>query len=242
MTLVVTTASARGITVVGDRAVTRRTESGDQVFEARKVWYSPAANAALAFWGNVNLPADESFEDWARRFVAGIRSRETVESICERLVAMLNPQLEHLGKSWSFLRRGIHVSGYDGDLPIIFHVHTGDPKAFHHALEVHRDYPDIHAGGRERYRHLLDKGALAQLRNGYYELFASLAKRAFESRTELSAILAAPVPSPTLAGQAAFDEALVRFAADILKSTDLTRSIGTKLDVLAFTAEGQVAL
>ena len=62
MTLVVTTASARGITVVGDRAVTRQSDAGVEILEARKVWYSPKANLALAFWGNANFPGSESLE------------------------------------------------------------------------------------------------------------------------------------------------------------------------------------
>ena len=203
MTLVVTTASAKGITVVGDRAVTRRSQSGDEIFEARKVWYAAEANVALAFWGNANLPGGQSLEDWARQFAMSINGDDSVTTVCERLVGTLNPELESLGMSWSSMRRGIHVSGYESDVPVIFHVHTGDPKAFHHCLELHRDYPDIHGGGLEHYRELLGSGGLAQLRNGYYELFATLAQTAFDARG--SSILrtrrSRPGPLPSRAGR-----------------------------------------
>ncbi len=238
MTLVVTSASAFGITVVGDRAVTRRSDSGVEILAAKKVWYSPEANVALAFWGNANLSGDESLEEWARRFVSNIQSHDSVASVCERLVSTLNPELESLGNSWSYLRREIHVSGYENDLPVIFHVHTGDPREFHHSLEVHRDYPDIHGGGPEKYRQHLDNGGLVQLRNGYYGLFATLAQVVFESRADLSALLERQVPAPSQNGQAAFDEALVRLAAGILKSAQLPQSVGTDLDVVSFTSRG----
>ena len=242
MTLVVTTASVSGITVVGDRAVTRRSDAGVEILEAQKVWYAQEANAALAFWGNADLPNGESLEEWAGRFVSKIKGDDNVATIFNRLVNTLNPELESLGKTWSHLRRGIHVSGYENGLPVIFHVHTGDPRAFHHALEVHRDYPDIHGGGVEPYRKHLQAGGFAQLRNGYYELFATLARTVFESQNELSSLFGVPVPAPTLHGQAAFDEALVRLAGGLLKSAQLPQSVGIEPDVIAFTPEGRVSL
>lgn len=242
MTLVVTSASSQGITVVGDRAVTRRSQSGVEIIESKKVWYACEANVALAFWGNANLPSGESLEDWAARFVTNITGIDSVSSVSERLVSVLNPLLESLGNSWSSLRRGVHVSGYENDVPVIFHVHTGDPKAFHHALEVHRDYPDLHGGGLDSYRQLLADGGLAQLRNGYYELFVTLAQAACDARGALSSLLGVPVPAPSLQGQAAFDEALVRLSAGMLKSAQLPQSVGADLDVIAFNAKGRVQL
>jgi len=242
MTLVVTTASVNGITVVGDRAVTRRSDAGVEIHEAQKVWYAPEANVALAFWGNADLPNGESLEEWAGRFVSKIEGNDNVATISDRLVNTLNPELESLGKAWSHLRRGIHVSGYENGLPVIFHVHTGDPRAFHHALEVHRDYPDVHGGGVEPYRQHLQAGGFAQLRNGYYELFATLARTIFESQKELSSLFGVPVPAPTLHGQAAFDETLVRLAGGLLKSAQLPQRVGIEPDVIAFTPQGRVSL
>ena len=171
-----------------------------------------------------------------------IKTNDTVATVSELLVSTLNPELESLGRPWSYLRRGIHVSGYENGLPVIFHVHTGDPRAFHHALEVHRDYPDIHGGGLEPYRQHLAIGGFAQLRNGYYGLFATLARTAFESQEELSSLLGVPVPAPTIRGQAAFDEALVRLAGGLLKSAQLPQSVGTEPDVIAFTSQGETSL
>ncbi len=242
MTLVVTTASARGITVVGDRAVTRRTDSGREILEARKVWYAKKANVALAFLGNADLPGGESLENWARRFVTKIERNDTVATTCDRLVSTLNPKLKSLEKPWGDLRRGIHVSGYENGLPVIFHVHTGDPQAFHHALEVHRDYPDIHGGGPEQFCLHLETGGFAQLRNGEYGLYATLARTVFESQKELSSLLGVPVPATTLCGQAAFDETLVRLASGILKSAQLPQRVSAKLDVIAFTPDGRATL
>lgn len=245
MTLVVTSASAQGITIVGDRAVTRRSQSGTEILESQKVWYAPEANVGLAFWGNADLPGGLSLEDWAGRFVASIPGNDSVSEVCKRLVKDLNPRLDSLvesGRRLSDLRRGIHVSGYENDVPVIFHVHTGDPKSFHHPLKVHCDYPDIHGGGLSVYRDLLANGGLAQLRNGYFELFATLARAAFDARGELSSLLRVPVPAPTLKGQAAFDEALVRLSAGMLKSAELPQRISEDIDVIAFTAQGRQQL
>jgi hypothetical protein len=242
MTLVVTTASARGITVVGDRAAARRSGGRTEILSTKKVWFSSNANIALACWGNADLPRNQPLEEWIGAFVDGIQKNAGVETVCERLANQLNPLLDSLERPLSRLRRGIHVSGYENGVPVIFHVHTGDPRAFHHPLRLYRDYPDIHGGGREHYRQFLDSGGFAQLRNGQYELFVTLAQRAFESQRDLSALLGTPVPADTLRGQATFDEALVRFAHGILKSAELPPTVSSDLDVIAFTADGQVIL
>jgi hypothetical protein len=237
MTIVVTTASRLGITVVGDRAITRPESNGPQIFHGKKVWYSPAANVALAFWGNVYYPGT-SLEEWAGQFTASIKTSETVFSIAQRLADNMNAALEPTGRLWSDLRRGVHVSGYENALPVILHVHTGDPKIVNHELRVHRDFPDIHGGGPENYRLNLDAGARVQLRNGAHELFVTVAILAEESRPQLSLFLRTPVPAPTLSGQASFDAAIVRFAAEIITSSNLPPTVSTELDVVAFTDAG----
>ena len=242
MTLVVTTASELGITVVGDRAVTRSSSLGLEILEARKVWYSKKANIALAFWGNANLPGGKSLQDWARQFTDTINRRDTVSEVCDRLADTLNLELECLGKEWWEMRRGIHVSGYENGVPVIFHVHTGDPQLFHHSLEVHRDYPDVHVGDAEEYRRRLGHSEFFQLRNGYFGLFEILAKGVFESGDELSKLLKKPIPARSLEGQAAFDEALVRLAAGILKAAQLPQSVSPRLDTIAFTSQGRVRI
>lgn len=237
MTIVVTTASRLGITVVGDRAITRPESDGPQIFHAKKVWYSPAANVALAFWGNAYCPGT-SLEQWAGQFTASIERAETASSVAQRLADSMNATLEPTGRLWSDLRRGVHVSGYENALPVVLHVHTGDPNIVHHALRVHRDFPDIHGGGPENHRRNLDAGARVQLRNGAHELFVTVAILAEESRPQLSRFLRAPVPAPTLSGQASFDAAIVRFAAEVIRSSNQPQIVSTELDVVAFTDTG----
>lgn len=237
MTIVVTTASRLGITVVGDRAITRPESNGPQIFQGKKVWYSPAANVALAFWGNVYYPGT-SLEEWAGRFTASIEPSETVSSVAQRLADSMNAELARTGRLWSDLRRGVHVSGYENALPVILHVHTGDPRIAHHELCVHRDFPDTYGGGPEDYLRHLDAGARVQLRNGAHELFVTVAILAEESRPQLSHFLRAPVPAPTLSGQASFDAAIVRFAAEVIRSSNLPQTVSTDLDIVAFTDAG----
>ena len=239
MTLVVSTASARGISVVTDRAVSRRTGTALELYSAQKGWYSAKANIALAFWGNATLPDGQALERWAERFVNDVTEHDTPASVAGRLASELNPMLERLTAHWSKMRRGVHVSGYEGDLPVIFHVHTGDPRGFHHALEVHRDFPDVHVGSAETYRAHLAGGGFVQLRNGQHELFATVAQLSTELQSELSTILRTPVPAQTLRGQALFDEALVRFAAGILKSADQHQVVSDLVDIITFTADGK---
>src|SRR4051812_34124315 len=117
MTLVVTTASRFGISLVGDRAVSRRVDNNLPTVaerETRKVFHSATANIALACWGNTDFPGVDYFT-WVNNFVnddiqEGMSVRDVATFLGERLTTQLRP-LSDERHSWSSLRRGIHVSG-----------------------------------------------------------------------------------------------------------------------------------
>jgi hypothetical protein len=76
MTIVVTTASKYGISVVGDRAVSRRKGSDTPTVladEATKIHYSADSNMALACWGNTHF-AGQDYGRWISEWAQG-RSR-----------------------------------------------------------------------------------------------------------------------------------------------------------------------
>jgi len=240
MTLVVTTASKRGITVVGDRASAIDINGRVEFATATKVRYSPKARMAFAFWGKADFPQGQSYEKWAEDFVSSLEEGVSVKVASERLAESLNEILESMGRYWYQQRRGIHVSGYQDDLPVIYHVHTGDPNAYHHRLMAYPDVPDIQFGDLGTYRRHLETGGYVQLRNGFYELFAAFADNIYENRDELTQMLKSTFPAPSLRGQATLDETVVRMVNGLMRAAELPERVGVEIDVIAFDQHGLV--
>jgi hypothetical protein len=228
MTLVVTTATARGITVVGDKAESQGL--GDEklvIPNSTKIFYSPAANISFAVWGNAEWPNDIGpYTDWFKKSIVdtlpkGTKLEEAGGIICDRV----NPILEQMGGGdYSSLRRGIHLAGYVDFVPRVYHVHTGDHPlpAPQHELRLHRDYPDIHVKAdtdEERmrvYRYALRHGPLPQLRNGRHDVMGVVLTSIDNVVRTFERVYHVTVPAPTLAAQLAYDAAIVTFSAGLM--------------------------
>ena len=246
MTLVVTTASRFGITLVGDRAVSHLVGGqpptvADQ--EARKVFHSAAANIALACWGNTDCPGVDYFT-WLNTFVdgdirGGMSLREVAVLLGQRLTAQLQPLADERHGRWSSLRRGIHLSGYVDGVPCIYHVHTGAPERWHHNPRPYFDYPDEYGGSMETYKAGLASGAYAQLFNGFHELFGVVGESIKPLRERLEEEFELTIPAPTLRAQLEYSRALVRFAAGMLRAADRAPQVSTEVDVIAFNDSGR---
>src|SRR5689334_20612944 len=148
MTLVVTSVSALGVSVVGDKAASFPV--GAETFAtptATKVYYSAPLNMSFAIWGSAASPG-VSYEQWFADLVLnGLPSDAGLDVVSQTIAREINSLLAPLKTSWAELRRGIHVGGYESGVPCIYHVHTGAPSASQHELRVFRDFPDIHGGG-----------------------------------------------------------------------------------------------
>ena len=247
MTLVISTASSHGITVVGDRAISQRVDSGPLAVlatPAEKLFYSDSANLAFACWGSAAFDG-ESYEQWLRRFVNTIASGTSLAEASDELASQLNSRLNSLAArlhGWADLHRGIHVSGYVDDLPCIYHVHTGDPNIAHHPLRVYRDFPDIYAEGDENYRRTLASGKYAQIFNGFHELYGTVGGKVGELRDELQRQFDVIIPAPSLRGQLELSRALVRFAGGLLRAADRAPQVSLEITDVAFTQAGRIMI
>ena len=123
MTLVVSDISRHGIVIVGDSAIT--TGGGAAQGGAAKVHYSPAANVGFATWGDARV-GDIYMDEWLSDFAENhIPKSTSVEKVGQLLVDTLNPLMATNGRTWDDMRRGSHVAGYRGKVPVLFHVHSG---------------------------------------------------------------------------------------------------------------------
>jgi hypothetical protein len=245
MTIVVTTASQCGITVVGDKAQTSGAGENRQVRnDARKVHYSSAANISLAFWGSARMPRGESLELWARSFVDSLASMDSLYAVGRRLAAEMTSALQLLYSEdvgWEALRRGVHVAGYAHGLPCIYHVHTGNPSLWHGPPQLFCDFPNGHFKSVSKYRRHLAAHRCAQLRNGKYALFGNTFDLLQEVRLKHARVAGFAPVTANLGLQLAIDALALQLAAkkDALESATL--SVSENVDCVAFTASGLVA-
>jgi hypothetical protein len=246
MTLVVTTVSRNGITLVGDRAVSEKRDETVRVIdkEARKVFHSAAANIGFAAWGSVTFPGN-SYGQWLSDFVDALPAATSLSDAADLLASELNAQLGPIAErkhGWADLRRGIHVSGYVADLPCVYHVHTGDPNIANHELRVHYDFPVIHGGGEDEYARRLRAGVRFQLFNGFHELFGKVGESLAPLRTRLEEEYGVPIPAPSLRGQIEFDRTCLRLVAGLLRAAERVPAVSVELFDLAFDRSGIVEM
>lgn len=248
MTIIVSTVSQHGITVVGDRAVSRRSGDDDLTVldsGADKVFYSDAANIAFACWGNTDF-GGTPYSDWIRGIVlSAIEPGMSLLAASEMLADQINQRLAPIAESrrgWSSLRRGVHVSGYVDSLPCIYHVHTGAPEEGHHPLRVYRDFPDVHGGGADTHQQNLARGKRAQVFNGFHELFGLVGDAFGDLRDRLETEFDVRIPAPTLRGQLELDRALIRFAAGLLRAGDRAPQVSLDVTDVAFNASGRIVV
>jgi hypothetical protein len=248
MTLVTTTASSFGITVVADTAVSRRIrDEPATIVEApgEKIFYSERANIALAGWGSADFPKGESYAEFLASLADGFDENTSLEAAAERVAHQLDEKLRALAEElhgWGILRRGVHVSGFVRGIPHIYHVHTGDPNHGSHAPRVYRDYPDIHIGTEAVYLAELAGGKRMQLFNGFHELFGLIGESMTPLRRRLEAEFNVKIPAPSLQGQLEFDRALVTLAGGLLRAGGLLSQVSIETTYVAFTPAGRAQL
>lgn len=175
MTLVVTSVSLRGITVVTDKAASW--PHGDQTAAnsaESKSFVSHDARIAVAIWGSTRWPGG-GYSKWVRAFVAGLEPGADLHDAATRFANEVNETLHPA--NWSDDRRGAHFVGYVHDLPHLYHVHTGPAEGPQGPLSVHREYPELLKGDERAYRRALKRGEIFLLRNGRYDLHAIVGGR-----------------------------------------------------------------
>ena len=221
MTLVVTEVSeAFGCVVVGDSAVT----AGTKVFYgAEKIHYSSVANVGFAVWGNACLSGGR-VDEILSLFVSNLGSSDTPRSAGSALAALLAHEGKADGRDWRALRGGVHVCGYEGALPVLFHVHTGaDLPAPQGPYKLYEDYPDASAG--------------CHLRNGYYKMFAGLFD-GMQHYAEQLRRLGFEWPHKFVEDRVSYYSIMVDTVARTLEAARRVPSVGGRVSAFAFNRNG----
>jgi hypothetical protein len=221
MTLVITEVSkAFGCVVVGDSAVLVGT---NVEFGAEKIHYSTEATIGFAIWGNACL-AGQRVDELISSYVSQLKSSASPRSAGHDLAALLNFQGKKDGRTWEALRGGVHVSGYEGSSPVLFHVHTGhDPPAPQGPFRLYEDFPDASAG--------------VQLRNGYYKMFAALYDGMQHYAAGLQE-LGFKWPSESIEDRVSYYTIMVDAAARTLKAAGRVPAVGGNVSSFAFNRSG----
>jgi hypothetical protein len=239
MTLVVTTVSKYGITVVGDKAASWVYGQGIATnAQERKVFVSTTARISVALWGSAGWPGG-GWSQWVLQFVNSVTAEESLDVVAERFCTEVNAQLNRLDIEPG--RRGAHFAGFVKGIPHLYHVHTGGEGETQHGLRVFRDFPEIHVGGEKEYRDALGAGHIFMLRNGLYGLHTLMGgERLDELRRDFQSQYGKPLPAPNLEGQLWFSASLVRLAAGLILAADAAATVSEDLDGFAFDETGGV--
>lgn len=137
--------------MVGDSALSYENREGEIKRVERgisKLDYIPDLNIGLAYWGNacasVGVGGISIPEAVLRLFRIRNFQRTTMYEIGQAIADELNPLLEIQATArggWSQVRCGIHLAGFWGTQPQLFHVHCGHDTEEPHELKVYMDFP-----------------------------------------------------------------------------------------------------
>jgi hypothetical protein len=222
VTLVITEVSDNfGCVVVGDSAVTI---GGIRVvFGAEKIHYSSEANIGFAIWGNACF-SGRRVDTIISHFVSGLTPAASPRSAGRDLAALLRDEGKRDGRSWEKLRGGVHVCGYEGTMPVLFHVHTGsDSPAPQIPFQLYEDYPDARQG--------------YHLRNGYYKMFSALFDGMQGYANGLQQ-LGFNWPISAVEDRVSYYEIMVDTIARTLEAANRLPKVGGKVSAFAFNKNG----
>ncbi|WAC08412.1 MAG: hypothetical protein OS130_04250 [Thermodesulfobacteriota bacterium] len=239
MTLVVSDISHLGIIMVGDSAVTYKSNANDlEVSDgAVKIQYAPKVNVGFAFWGDASVN-NIRIDNWMINFIKyHIKPNDSLETIGDKLVSQLNPILTSTNKPWKDLVRGIHIAGYRNGLPCLFHIHTGHNDEPAHELKFYRDFPDDQKWSEFQFSYFLNFGFI-HLGNGYHPLFGPLFDYVLKYSKELRANLNIEFPQKNIIGRLEFYKLLVKFVAGTLIASGIHPGVNDKLSAVVFNENG----
>ena len=241
MTLVVSDISKYGVVMVGDSALTRiqnnvKTYSGG----CKKIHFSNKARIGFAIWGRANV-GTQRIDRWINEFIKNnINEGDTVVAVGNALAERLNAELVLSNEPWNQLVRGIHIAGFNGNTPVLYHVHCGHDGEPPHELRLYRDYPDNIPMSFEEFFNAIETGDSTQLRNGKYKYFALLFKSLTDYSQGLRKLLNIELPQPDLRGRLEYYKLLVKFVAGVMRATGEGESVNDILSCIAFDRFGTI--
>jgi len=221
MTLVVTEVSEQfGCVVVGDSAVTIGTTV---VHGAEKVHFSAEATIGFAIWGNACL-GGRRVDDLVSSFVSSLGRSATPRSAGRDLADFLSSEGAKDGRDWKALRGGIHVSGYEGSVPVLFHVHTGhEPPEPQGPFQLYEDFPNARNS--------------CHLRNGYFKMFAILFDGMQQYASGLNS-LGFRWPNEAVEDRVSYYSIMVDTVARTLEAAGHVPAVDHRVSAFAFNRDG----
>jgi hypothetical protein len=238
MTLVVTEASAFGIAMVGDSALTVSEVGHPQriLAGAAKVQYAPLANVGFAVWGDACV-GSSLIDAWLTDFIqAHDRAGTDIESMGLALEGALRVALASDARAWNKKRRGIHLAGFVGGIPHIYHLHTGHDLKNQHQPTLYRDYPYGIGATPQQFMQLAARTP-QHLRNGYYQHFAGV-YQSFKVYADLLPQIGVDWPGPSLDDRCAFLTLQAQVVALTLQWSGRQQKVNTDVSAIAFTPTG----
>ncbi len=134
-TIVISDISNLGVAMVADTAIT----IDDRSFVGfQKLFKVPQINAGISIWGNLNIRGTDA-DEWIRHFINNyIPEDMNLSDMANRLKEKLNDtfrdrlinenrKMEEMGIHGA-CRMGMHVAGFENDIPRLFHINNGDYK------------------------------------------------------------------------------------------------------------------
>ncbi|MEQ1748872.1 MAG: hypothetical protein ABL974_05585 [Prosthecobacter sp.] len=228
--------------MVGDSAVTRTDRFGNRtvVPDAVKVLYSDAANIGFAVWGRANI-GNNRLDYWLSDFIQNsLTSADSVMSAGQKLARELNSALNLQGSDWERHVKGIHVSGFESDTPVLYHVHCGTEKESPHELQLYTDFPQNQGLSLTAFNSMLEQGRSGHLRNGYHHHFGMLFEAIQPFTAGLRHVLGTEFPHPSLHGRLKYHELLVKTVAGVLEAANEHPGVNSQLSTIAFTKSGLI--
>jgi hypothetical protein len=239
MTLIVSDISAHGIIMVGDSAVTRKKVGQPEFYlsDAIKVQYCEKLNIGVSMWGYANLKSSR-MDYWLSSFLENdTNNNDNIESVGERMVDKLNSEFSLTGKTFEDIVCGIHITGFKGELPCLYHIHRGHHNEPPHELRLYHDFPEDQRWSEAKFKSLLQNGFI-HLRNGYHPLFGPLFANIHKFSIDLRSNFGITFPSDSLSSRFDFYKLLIKFIADVLPISGLPPRVNSKLSAIAFTKDG----
>lgn len=153
-----------------------------------------------------------------------LTSKASPRSAGRDLAALLSTKGCEDGRPWTSLRGGVHICGYEGRVPVLFHVHTGhNPPAPQGPFNLYEDFPDASQG--------------VHLRNGYYQMFGFL----FDGMQNYAAglhSLGFSWPQQSVEDRVSYYEIMINTIAETLRAAGRVGAVGGKVSSFAFNRNG----
>ena len=215
MTLIVSSVTAHGIALAADSMLTQKSRafSGRELTRfltnCKKIVPIERLKGAVSMWGDAEGMHQEGHEVdtdcWLADMIGDAAHFGTIGNFAEEV----RRQLEAIRKPGAPVV-GFHISGYEKDGPVLYHVRNDD---------------DDPKSGKFRCVREISPGESKLIRNGDYATFGHLFDTVLPAMDRLLT-LGKEIPHPSLPGVLFYQMAWIRFVSDLYRAAQLPTLIG----------------